>query len=349
MNPNFDFIEIGTSNFDTEIEKNDNKIGLSIEPVKYYLNQLPDKLTCKKLNIAISNYNGTATVYYIPEKTIIQHNLPNWVKGCNTINDYHKTLRPYLNKLNLNIEELSESYEVPVKTLFSIFTEYNINMLFFLKIDTEGHDVTILNNFYKELNNNQNLPHIIQFESNGFDDPNIITNIIEMYKLKGYDLIYKGHDTILQLNLNNVKNKNKFIGPIYNYYLKGYPSNYDLENPPHENNLESAKIFCIENNYSGIVFENEKYRVKTDKYIFKIIEGYYWKQSHNQTVYWSKSNLNIKPDIKFTSVEEYYLHRKEHGYPHNWSQINICDVEGKSEENDLNYNTNNKSQLYLYL
>ena len=34
-----DFIEIGTSDFNTEIQKKDNRIGLSIEPVKYLLSK----------------------------------------------------------------------------------------------------------------------------------------------------------------------------------------------------------------------------------------------------------------------------------------------------------------------
>jgi hypothetical protein len=47
----YDFIEIGTSDFDTEIEKKDNKIGISIEPIKYYLDRVTNKPNCIKLNI----------------------------------------------------------------------------------------------------------------------------------------------------------------------------------------------------------------------------------------------------------------------------------------------------------
>ena len=36
----YDFIEIGTSDFDTLIESSDdNVVGLSIEPIKYYLDR----------------------------------------------------------------------------------------------------------------------------------------------------------------------------------------------------------------------------------------------------------------------------------------------------------------------
>ncbi len=52
----YDFVEIGTCDFDTEIEKaNNNTIGLSVEPVPFYFNNLPDRKKCKKVNAAVSN------------------------------------------------------------------------------------------------------------------------------------------------------------------------------------------------------------------------------------------------------------------------------------------------------
>lgn len=45
----YDFIEIGTSNFDTLIQSaDDNAKGISVDAVKYYIDNLPDKLNCKK-------------------------------------------------------------------------------------------------------------------------------------------------------------------------------------------------------------------------------------------------------------------------------------------------------------
>ena len=44
----YDFIEIGTSNFDTLIEAaDDTTVGISIEPIGYYLDQLPDRARVK--------------------------------------------------------------------------------------------------------------------------------------------------------------------------------------------------------------------------------------------------------------------------------------------------------------
>ena len=67
----YDFIEIGSSNFDTEIEKaDDNTVGLSYEPLKMYLDDLPEKLKCKKINKAVSNKNDKLTIFYIKPENI---------------------------------------------------------------------------------------------------------------------------------------------------------------------------------------------------------------------------------------------------------------------------------------
>jgi hypothetical protein len=55
-----DSIEIGTSDFDTLIESaSANTVGFSIEPIKYYLDNLPDKPNVTKINKAIVGSNYT--------------------------------------------------------------------------------------------------------------------------------------------------------------------------------------------------------------------------------------------------------------------------------------------------
>ena len=100
MNKNYnflDFIEIGTSDFDTEIQKKDKKRGISIEPIKYYLDKLPDKENCIKIESAISDNNNPVKIYYISEENIKKYKFPLWFKGCNSINNYHPTVQNYLN------------------------------------------------------------------------------------------------------------------------------------------------------------------------------------------------------------------------------------------------------------
>ncbi len=264
-----DFIEIGTSDFDTEIQKATNETkGISIEPIKYYLDKLPEKLQVSKLNFAISDSKGISKIYYVPEEKIIKYNLPSWVKGCNSINDYHKTIINLINNKNLNKDEVFSINEISKTTLFEIYNLYNVQGLFFLKIDTEGHDCVIINKFFNDLENNYELyPHTILFEAN------ILTNISEVNKTlsllssKGYDLISQDDNVFLRLNLNKIMNKSKFTKGIKKYYIQDYPVNYNPVNPPHENTFESAKKYCIENCYSGVTFQYGRYEVRSGKYL----------------------------------------------------------------------------------
>jgi hypothetical protein len=93
MNKGFyDFIEVGTANFDTLLEKvNDNSIhGVSIEPLSFYLEQLPDKKNIVKVNAALSNTDGTTNIYYIESSKIQELQLPNFISGSNSINQPHQ-------------------------------------------------------------------------------------------------------------------------------------------------------------------------------------------------------------------------------------------------------------------
>ena len=69
------------------------------------------------------------------------------------------------------------------------------------------------------------MPHKILFESNELSNKQEVNKVIELLKEKGYDLIESSHDTLLKLNLNNLKTKNNFMEAISNYYIMDYPQN----------------------------------------------------------------------------------------------------------------------------
>ena len=142
----------------------------------------------------------------------------------------------------------------------------SISGVYFLKIDTEGHDVIILTKFYEEIQDNTYLPHVIQFESNVLSKDEDINNTISLFENIGYDLISKGNDTILKLNIKNIRNRTKYTA-IKNYYIMEYPLNYSITNLPHANTLESAKEYCIKHNCSGITLQDGIYQVRNGKYI----------------------------------------------------------------------------------
>jgi hypothetical protein len=193
----YDFVEIGTSNFETFIElANDNTIGLSVEPLKYYLDKLPNKKNVKKLNCAISrnNKHEQLEIYYIPESVIVEKKLSWWLKGCNTVNSYHP-LHKKLNITHLVNRELISC--VPIGYLFDL---HNITELDYLKIDTEGSDCDILLHFFEYLKHKKinNYPKTIKFESN----ENALLEKLQLVKSNfislGYQITNDHNDTTMK-------------------------------------------------------------------------------------------------------------------------------------------------------
>jgi len=142
----YDFIEIGTSDFDTLIEtSNDNTVGISIEPIKYYINRLPDKQNIIKVQAALSTTDGEVDVYYIEDSKIEENNLPWWVRGSNSINNPHpfaiKELGEELYNSLVTIEK------VPTISWKTLIDTYGVESIGYLKIDTEGHDHIIFRDF----------------------------------------------------------------------------------------------------------------------------------------------------------------------------------------------------------
>lgn len=264
-----DFIEIGTSDFDTEIQKNDNKKGISIDAVKFYIDRLPNKKNCLKLNCGISNFNGKIKINYVSIENIKKYNLPDFVRGCNSVNTYHPTVVKLLNQKNIDLKNAFTTYEVDCKTLISLYDEYKLNGTYLLKVDTEGHDCVILKHFLTNVKYNHLLPHNIIFETNNLSNIKDIQNIWDIANSLGYELVAfaKDFNTIFRLNLHKMKRFFHTFLKIQNYYIEGYPENYDPKNLPHENTLDDAKNYCKKYKYTGITYENGRYEVRNGNYI----------------------------------------------------------------------------------
>ena len=194
----YDFIEIGTSDFETEIEKcDDNSIGLSIEPLINYLNKLPNKKLVTKVNCAVSNYDGKVNIFYVSEENIEKHNLPDGFKGCNTINKPHPITKGFVFGYSVPDEAIS-SIEVEVKSVKTLFEEYNVESIKYIKVDTEGHDCVIINDYFDVcIKNNHLFADKILFESNQLSDQNEVQKIIDKFIENGYNLEHRAQDTIL--------------------------------------------------------------------------------------------------------------------------------------------------------
>ncbi len=166
-----DIIEIGTSDFRTDAGV---KNGLFIEPVKEYFDRLPD---CRKENVAISDHEGELDMYYIPSEVIKANSLPYWLRGCNSVNKPHPTV------VNMNLEKHLVKNTVKVVRIKTLIDKYDVKSIGILKIDTEGHDCIILDDF---LNTCNLRPEKIQFEANVLSDKTLVDNCVRRLKDIGY-------------------------------------------------------------------------------------------------------------------------------------------------------------------
>lgn len=194
----YNFIEIGTSNFGTLIEEaTDTTVGLSIEPILTYLNQLPNKPGVKKLNCAVSrtNQNEILEVYYVTEHDIIKHQLPDWLRGCNAVGEYH------FQHTALEIEHLVQKQVVPCLPIGSVFDQHDVSELDFLKIDTEGSDCAIMLHLaeYLKTQPTARYPKKILFESNELAVPAQVEQVKKKFISLGYRVTQAAYDTILEI------------------------------------------------------------------------------------------------------------------------------------------------------
>lgn len=198
-----DFIEIGTSDFDTYVENaNDNEIGFCIEPIKDYLDKLPNKPNVKKINCAISfdGTDGEIKIFYIPETVLKENDLPWELKGCNSIGNYH------YQHTKRKLEHLVKVDIVKQISISKFLKENQIRKIKYLKTDTEGGDCYILNQLLEYLKDKSidYYPDKIKFETNKLTAENIILETISNFIKLGYESsstgsFYKDGDTTLIL------------------------------------------------------------------------------------------------------------------------------------------------------
>ena len=161
----YDNIEIGTSDFRTLIDEAVGN-GISIEPLPYYFKRLPDRDKWTKLNVAISDKSGSTLAYYCDPKYLELY--PKWIRGCNSIGSVHPTLLKTCKSEHIIHEE------VELISLVDLYALMHIKSIGYMKIDTEGHDLIIVNHL---LDSELPLPYTLQFESN------VLVDEIKYHKL----------------------------------------------------------------------------------------------------------------------------------------------------------------------
>jgi hypothetical protein len=192
---NYNFIEIGTSDFDTLLQTTTGEIGLSIDPIKLYLDNLPDNPCVIKVNCAISNRNSVADVFWIDPKDIEEYGLSGYLRGCNSIIKPHSTAEAELKSAKLDF--LMKQSSCDLITWKTLVNRYDVKNVELLKIDTEGHDCFIVNDILDD--NSGILPRKIWFEANVLTNPKFVEKTVERLKSFGYSVIlYNDWEVIVE-------------------------------------------------------------------------------------------------------------------------------------------------------
>lgn len=206
----YDFIEVGTSDFDTLCQTcSDDQYGMSVEPVTECIRNLPNKSNVVKVNAALvtNEYrasNEIIEIFYIDEKTIERENLGRWIRGCNKINEPHEMHLAYVDdpskwfaegpskSRNLVDEGLVTKDAIRCITWNDLFSDFDVTSVGYVKIDAEGADADIVMGLMKECvhRNNVNLfPKTIRFENSSVGMHERIKEAIAVLEKNNYYVI----------------------------------------------------------------------------------------------------------------------------------------------------------------
>ena len=188
----YDFIEIGTSDFETLIQDGSKGRGICVEPLSFYLDNLPSSQDVLKINVAISDKNEFKKIFWVSPIDIEYYKLPDWIRGCNKLDSPHPTVMRILE--NSSLQWIMKDSSVECITFQTFCERYNITEISHLKIDAEGHDIRIIKSMIEY---GKVLPQLLTFEYNRELNDDVSLNLIlQRLEMKGYRVAYRGASDI---------------------------------------------------------------------------------------------------------------------------------------------------------
>lgn len=311
----YEIVEIGTSDFDTEIEKfcGDTVAKLlAVEPNPVSFRKLATTKYSMKLNAAVSDTAGNMTLKYLHEEMREKLGLRKWVDGCISLSGPHPTMlnaiRGALKRFGSKAapESMLSTAVARVCTFEQLAEEAGMLWIGHLKIDTEGHDPKVLKSLCNWIDQGGGRPLSIRFESNKLTPPGLYTETLRRMIDYGYHIVTENYypslgavdDTDLLLNIPTYRRKvvsveeltspedypHRFIGT----YIVGHPQGYDPRKLPHDNNWKDAMEYAITLKNSGedaigVTYENGMYTVRAGPYAPYMM---YMKGMENPSVSW---------------------------------------------------------------
>jgi hypothetical protein len=137
-------------------------------------------------------------VYNVHPDLIKKYQLPDWVRGCNSVNTYHPIVLKIAIEKRIDERELFTVERVPVMTFSTLIKKHNVRGCRHLKIDTEGHDVVILKSYLECVTRGEfSIVPTIRFEANSLTPTNVVDDMIEKLKTFGYTSFKREGDNIV--------------------------------------------------------------------------------------------------------------------------------------------------------
>ena len=164
----FDFVEIGTSNFETLLQESGNEaMGLSVDALSLYLDQLPWRTNVQKVHAAIVDEAQRDAleprVFYIDPSDIKRYRLEWWLKGCNKVGKPHPKAMHSLQTRQL--DHLMRNASVAMMTFADLCRVHRVRSIGVLKVDVEGFEANVLRNMMAAAAEEPQLwPRVIKYE-----------------------------------------------------------------------------------------------------------------------------------------------------------------------------------------
>lgn len=182
----YDFIEIGTSDFRTLAFEHD-KTGIIVEPVKVYIDNIPARDGLIKINGAIIPQKSSELleVYYCDPNVIERNQLPQWLKGCNSINKPHPTVE----LLYADVLDLVLVQKIATVDFQTLFNDLDVQEVDLLKIDTEGMDADLMISLFEIPRFKERYTlNQIRYESNHLNDADKLRHVEQLARNNGYKI-----------------------------------------------------------------------------------------------------------------------------------------------------------------
>ena len=188
------FIEIGTCDFDTNLDliKNGEWVGVMCEPAPKYRKNLEMLASGIKNRsdlviepVAISDYNGKINFAVAKDTSEGDRSNGMWRRGISSVvAENHQGERVF--DIGDNQKYIDETIDVDCMTLDSLIAKHKFAHVNYLKIDTEGHEMNILEAYSWDIK-----PDIIKMEHAHIDDV-YAKNLLESH---GY-IVYVEHSDL---------------------------------------------------------------------------------------------------------------------------------------------------------